>query len=113
MNKISQLYTADWHSLANELDWQAEWRREKSTDFPHDAKRNDEAARRLKHIAGELRARSFPPALFREFESAARSKKCWSLWEEWGQQQLHILPASTAEEFLECCLKHWRRMSAE
>ncbi len=104
MSKVQNLRVVDWQQLADDLSYQAEWRREKASEYPHDSKRNIEAAHSLERIRDGLNA--LPAELKREFERFARDPEtCASLCEEWDLQVGMILPPADAEALVKAILR--------
>jgi hypothetical protein len=92
--------------IANDLEYGAEWRHQKSVEFPHDADRNLAAAETLERIAAE----------FRKLEGSQYHWRLQALFDRYGERFVEGLKsmiaavgfrssAETAEEFLdELCL---------
>jgi hypothetical protein len=92
--------------IANDLEYAAEWRQQKSVEFPHDADRNLAAAETLERIAAE----------FRKLEGSQSHWRLQTLSDRYGEHYVEVLkymiaavgfrsPAETAKEFFdELCL---------
>jgi hypothetical protein len=92
--------------IANDLEYGAQWRHQKSVEFPHDADRNLAAAETLERIAAQ----------FRKLEGSQYHWRLQTLSDRYGERFVEVLKsmiavvgfrssAETAEEFLdELCL---------
>jgi hypothetical protein len=95
----------DWFQLAEELNAAADWRRQKASEYPHDAERNLAAAERLQYLAQDCLKVGVCGRYgnSRVFEAAIQENP--ELWVEWHNQSGMILPPKNLEEMIACCLR--------
>ncbi len=100
----------NWNTESEGLHASAEWRRAKAEEYPQDAKRNLEAARRLDEIADHLADSSFY-FLHRKIEQCV-GDDAEMLVEEIDALNSMILPPASAPEYLAKLVHAIRRRAA-